>query len=551
MDIKQLHQLGEGLFSKRGQLLSLWQDIADNFYPERANFTTMHNLGAEFATNLMTSYPVLARRDLGNAFGSMLRPTSKEWKHIKTNNWEKVDRDGRAWLENATSVMSRAMYDKRSQFTRATKEADHDFASFGQAVIQITLNKLANGLIYRCWHLRDVAWRENDERVIDTIFRKWKPCACDLVQLFPKTVHQKVKDLIGKTPYAEVDVWHIILPAEGYKAMLSGKEIRTPYVSLYYDVVNEQVMEEVGVKDKQYAIPRWSTVSDSQYAFSPAVVAALPDARLIQAMTRTLLEAGEKLVTPPMVAVQEAIRGDLAVYAGGITWVDSEYDERLGEVLRPLTQSTQGMPLGLEMTKDTRAMIAEAFFLNKITLPQPGNDMTAYEVGQRVQEYIRQAMPLFEPMEGEYNAPLCEITFDAMQRAGAFGSPFNMPASLQGAELIFSFESPLHDAIEREKGQRYLEALSMLAQSASVDPTTPLILDAKVALRDVLNGIGVPAAWTRSMEEVKALVDQQQQAQQTQQLLANMQAGAGVAKTLGEAGLGGVAQAAQPMTGVR
>ena len=174
MDIKQLHAMGEGLFNKRGLLLNLWQCIADNFYPERADFTIVRNLGAEFATNLMTSYPVLARRDLGNAFGSMLRPTAKEWKHIKTNNWEKIDRDGRAWLENATNVMTRAMYDKRSQFTRATKEADHDFAAFGQAVIQITLNKLANGLVYRCWHLRDVAWRENEEGEVDTVFRKWK-----------------------------------------------------------------------------------------------------------------------------------------------------------------------------------------------------------------------------------------------------------------------------------------------------------------------------------------------------------------------------------------
>jgi hypothetical protein len=34
--------------------------------------------------------------------------------------------------------------------------------------------------------------------------------------------------------------------------------------------------------------------------------------------------------------------------------------------------------------------------------------MTAYEVGQRVQEYIRNALPIFEPMEMEYNAALCD-----------------------------------------------------------------------------------------------------------------------------------------------
>ncbi|MTV47254.1 portal protein, partial [Streptococcus pneumoniae] len=80
----------------------------------------------------------------------------------------------------------------------------------------------------------------------------------------------------------------------------------------------------------------------SQYAHSPAVVAALPDARLLQQITAVILEAGEKAITPPMVGVQEAIRGDVAVYAGGITWVDAEYDERLGEVLRPMTSDKSG-----------------------------------------------------------------------------------------------------------------------------------------------------------------------------------------------------------------
>ena len=37
---------------------------------------------------------------------------------------------------------------------------------------------------------------------------------------------------------------------------------------------------------------------------------------------------------PKVVAVQEALRSDLALYAGGLSWIDGEYDERLGEVLR-------------------------------------------------------------------------------------------------------------------------------------------------------------------------------------------------------------------------
>jgi len=76
MDAKKLHELGDDLFTKKSALNSLHQEIAQNFYPERADFTVQRSLGMDFASDLMTSYPILCRRKLGNAFGTMLRPVA-------------------------------------------------------------------------------------------------------------------------------------------------------------------------------------------------------------------------------------------------------------------------------------------------------------------------------------------------------------------------------------------------------------------------------------------------------------------------------------------
>lgn len=537
MTIQFLHKQGSKLFDDRIQLLSLWQIIANLTYPERADFTVKRNLGSEFARNLMTSYTILARRDLGDAFGSMLRPTSLDWFHTRIQHWDMLSQPAREWLERADAVMRRAMFNRATGFARATKEADHDFAAFGQAVIQISLNKDASALLYRCWHLRDCAWCENENGIVDTFYRRWDAPALDLVRLFPKTVPRRVRELAEKSPYDTVKTWHCVLPSANYDGQ---KEIRQPFVSVFFIPDGEVVLEEVGQIDMGYIVPRWSTVSGSQYAYSPATVAALPDCRLIQAMTRVLMEAGEKAVSPPMLAVQNAIRSDMSLFAGGVTWVDEAYDERLGEVLRPLTQDLRGMPIGMDMMKDTREMISNSFFLNKLTLPPAGAEMTAYEVGQRVQEYIRQAMPLFDPLESEYNAPLCEQTFALLMRSGAFGSHADIPAELQGSEVLFDFESPLHDATKRAKGQRFLESMSMLGEAVNLDPSTAYILDAPTAFREVLDAIGVPAEWTRGQADVNKMAAQQKQAQQTSELLANLNQGATAAKTLGEAGLGGV-----------
>ena len=70
---------GDRLFAKRLSLLSLWQEIAQNFYVERAHFTVTHTPGEEFADHLMSGFPLMTRRDLGNALSSMLRPNAKDW----------------------------------------------------------------------------------------------------------------------------------------------------------------------------------------------------------------------------------------------------------------------------------------------------------------------------------------------------------------------------------------------------------------------------------------------------------------------------------------
>lgn len=528
---KDLKKRGDNLFEKRSSLLSFWQELADNFYPERADFTVSRSLGSDITESLTSSYPVLVRRDLANSFSSMLRRRDGEWFAIRAAREDREDRLGREWMEWATGVQRRAMYDRIAMFTRATKEADHDFGTFGQCVLTPEFNPRQNALLFRSWHLRDCAWAENAEGEVSEVHRKWKPTATVLKSLFPSTVHQTVNNLLDKEPFKEINCRHIVIPAESYKDFKTNQ----PRVSVYIDCDNDNVLEEQGIPGRHYIIPRWQTVSGSQYAYSPATVTALPDARLIQAMTLSLIEAGEKAANPPLVATRDVVKSNIEYFAGGVTWVDSEYDERLGDALRPLNQDTSGIPLGIEMSRETRALIDEAFYLDKLTLPSSGPDMTAFEVGQRVQEFIRQALPIFEPLEMEYNAALCEETFDILMRNGAFGSSDDIPASLQGEDIQFKFESPLQEATERAKGQKFIEGKAMLAQAAELEPNTAKMLDAKTALRDVLKAIGVPAKWTRDERQMAAIEEVDAQQQQASALLESMQRGAEVTQSLGEA----------------
>lgn len=541
-DAKSLVERGDGLFSQKQGLDRRNQELAEQFYPERADFTVTRDIGEDFADHLMTGYPAMTRRDLGNSLGSMLRPRGQTWFHTKMKRDDQGDGlADRQWLEWATGLQRRAMYDPITMFSRATKEGDHDFATFGGCVISCEENRRDTALLYRCWHLRDLAWYEDSYGQIGGIFRNWQPTAKELVTHFPGKCHERVVTAAEKEPGKKIKVRHAVIRADEY----DGQKFKQPWVSLFVDVENQTILEERGSWTRIYVIPRWATLAGSQYPYSPAALIALPDARLLQAMTLTLLEAGEKAVSPPQIGVTEAIRGDMNLYAGGFTAVDAEYDERLGEVLRPISQDRNGLPFGMDIADRQAGMLREAFYLNTLSMPPAGSgDMTAFEVGQRVQEYIRNALPLFEPMEADYNGALCEITFETLLRANAFGAPDTIPPSIQGGEIDFRFESPLAEMIERQKGQTFLEAKAMIAEAAAIDESSVSIMDFSTTLRDVLEGIGAPAKWLREEKDVEADARARQEQEAAQSALAAMDQSAGVAEKLANASQGFAPQAA-------
>jgi hypothetical protein len=262
---------------------------------------------------------------------------------------------------------------------------------------------------------------------------------------------------------------------------------------------------------------------------------ALPDSRLLQQMTLAMLEAAEKAANPPLVATIDVVRQDMQVFAGGITWVDRDYDERLGQALHPLTQDFRGIQYGTNMLDQVRAMLKETFFLNKIQLPEIGDRATAYEMKQRVDEYVRGILPLFEPMEVEYNGSICNETFAIMRDNAGFGPWDQMPPGLRGQDVHFEFESPLQATAERAKVEALMTAGQIIQGAAPLDPTVTKLIDVPRAVSDALQGAEVPASWRNDPKKVAEQVQAMQQMQQVAGLAQMADKGGDIAGKIGEA----------------
>lgn len=497
MKIEDMKEMSRKLFMDKASVDTLWQSIAEIFYPERADFTNQRNVGNELADDLLSSYTIIVRRDLGNSLAPMLR--DGHWFDLGVQ--DKPTYAGVDWLQNRTNRLLRIMQHRSTGFTRSTKQADHDYVTFGQTVLSVSPNRDMNNLLYQNWHLRNCVWWDGDDGMVDGVIRRWRPSYRVAEQVFGDKLAAQIKQALNKpgNQFRNADFRHFFIKSDMYG---DSRFERFKYVSVWIDVANDHLISEVGSNFRRYIVPRFQTVAGSAYAYSPATVAGLPDGRLLQAMTHTLMEAAERYARPPLVAqAGKVIRGDINLDPDGITYLDQEYDERLGGGLRPLYQDKGGFPIGLEMRDNVVEVLSRAFYLNKLDLPDKEH-MTAYEVQQHMKMYRRENLPLFQPIESDYSGQLCELSFDWAQSMGLLGSEADIPSELRGAEVQFKFESPLSESEQEAKAQMFAQTAEMTARAYELDPEAKLNINVDEALRDAVMGIGAPNKWLSPPELV-------------------------------------------------
>lgn len=522
---RDLLDMDQRMFDQKGSMDSLHQEIAEFFYVERANFTSEITYGEEFASHLTDFYPTLVRRELGDQIGTMVRPADRPWFKAAASN-EDISRDRAAaeYLEFMTNVNRAVLYSRDSGYRRAAKENEHDFATFGMGWTQVSYNKTRDNLLFKTHHPKNCAGAEGPDGQVWHVHRKCDMRAHVMAHWFGEAkLPQKAKDALkDKDVKTAFKLRHIVIPLELYEP-----HRKFPKGAKWADVyVTEDgtILQEIPAFTFDYIVPRWQTVSGHFYAFSPATIIALPQARMIQRMMMTIIEAGEKQVDPPLVATQDVVTSAVDITAGGITYIDSEYDERLGAALRPL-ELGKNVGLGVDLISDARRMLADAFYINKLQpMASAQQTKTAYETSQIVQEYIRNALPLFEPIEDEWTGRTLDLVTEKVMRAGGYGPvdrngiPEDMPDILLGQNITYEFNNSLKEARDRQVINGFMESGQLIAQAAQFDPSLVAEVDMRTAFRDAFSSVpNARADWlidAKKAEQSRAALQEQQAGQQ-------------------------------------
>ena len=479
-----------------------WQELAETLLPRRADFTTARSPGDKRTEKQFDGVPMQAARGLAAALDGMLKGKSTRWFSIKAAD-EGLNRrtEVKQWLEAAEDRMYGAFYDPRGRFLQRSAEVDLDLVVFGTGVMFIGERVGQRRLQFRSHHLSGIYLAENAEGDIDTVFRVFRLTARQAVQLFGRdAIGDKTREALSEDSEREFPFLHAVMPREDRNPKRRDKQAM-PYASVFIDMDSEHKVSEGGFPEFPYVIPRWDTASDEIYGRSPGML-ALPDANTLNQMGKTLLRAGHKVVDPPLLMPDDGVKSGPRTWPGGITYYDADMLARTGG-RPPITPLVTGanVPLGREMQNDSRQQVWAAFFRDVLQLPVEGPQMTATEILQRKEEFLRVIGPTFGRLEADYTGPMVERAFALLQRMGAFPPP---PPALSGSGVAFEYASPItraHKQIESAALRKTVEDLAMVVQS---NPQVLDNFDQDRIVRDVAEANGLPQRWLVPEEKVEA-----------------------------------------------
>jgi hypothetical protein len=513
----------------------LWEDLARVHLPRRSGFTRAVQEGESLTESIYDGTPMRGARGLGNNVGFFLRPENQDWLFMRVED-ERVNAsdDAKFWIADTRERLMSEMLNPKARFRQATGEVDVDLVVFGTGILWIGENRELTHLLYRSLHLRDTVIVYNDEGAPVGFFWLWQPTIRQAMNKFDESKFSdgtKEKIRVDKID-EKIRILQAVLPRKGGdpNALLSKN---LPFSEEWIEIDEKHVIVESGYHEFPVVAPRWDTTSGEDYGRSPAMV-ALPDSNTLQAMGETILVSGQRAADPPLMAPNDGSFSAINTFPGGISYYDVQTAATLGQNPFFPLQSGVNLPITRDMQVDTREQVMSAFFKNILNLPIEGPQMTATEVIQRKDEFIREIGPVFGRFESDYTTPTVERTFNILLRAGAF---LPVPDSLGGQNVVFEFESPISKIREqvRATAMKLFVQETIEVAAATGDISVMDNIDMDEAIRINAESVSVPNGVLRPRREVEDIRASRAQQQAAEQAMLEAEQAANIGKTVAEA----------------
>jgi hypothetical protein len=430
-------------------------------------------------------------------------PRGKRWHGLAFADQELMKLPSvRRWCEHATDRLFMARYAPDTGFETQAFEDIRQEGKYGTSPMWIG-EKVGQGLFYKTLHMGEVYIQENYFGRVDTVHRRYCCTLRDAVlehgldNLSDKSRrdHEDVKKRDQ-----EIEILHVVRPNHEYQPGYlgaRGKKVE----SIYLELGEKHCISRRGFHSNPIPVSRHITGPRDEYGRSPAMK-VLATVKGANTMARTILDAGNRAVDPPLLHPEDSDITKIINRPGGATAGGVSEDGR--QLIIPL-QTGGELPIGLELLEAERGVIKRSFLEEYFRLlSDPSDRMTATQVLEQVQKEGVLIAPFASRRETEKVAPIVERELDIMLRAGAI-DPLPPEVLEAGAKPTAFMTNPLARMAKADEITGFTRLVEIGMQAAGAGNNRAIRrLNFDAAMPVAADVLGVPPSLIYSDEEMEA-----------------------------------------------
>ncbi len=501
---QEAHLRGERATSE-----ALWQNVAELVIPRRASFQEEVVPGVERNRKILDSTAARSLELFASFIHTLLNNPSVTWIKIGVSSAPELNDRMlvRKWLEASGDIIMTDLAGPQANIYSHLHQVYLDLGAFGTAVLFLDAGPDGR-LRVRYHHLAKAVMAENAFGIIDTLH---------LTETFtPRQAQQKwpgldlgksVEKAKGKDVHKPLRFIHSVFPNTDAVAGLLPARVRlsgAPFASSWTNAADNITIQTGAFEEFPYITPRWYKSRGEIYGRSPAMT-VLPDIRMVNTMSDTILRGAEKIVDPPLLLPDGSLISPVRMFSGGITFSDGAVKP---ESLIP--PGTARIEVGNDLLQRRQEAIREGFFVPLFATPE-SPVKTATQVLQEADERNRAVSPMLVRTQEELHQKLATRSFNILDRQGRLPP---MPPALQGHTLKIEFVSPLTASQKETEGLSTMRLFEAMAAWAQFDAGIFDGVDIDV-VRDILHqATGAPAKLARSRADIERLRGARQETQQ-------------------------------------
>ena len=483
---------------------STWQDCTDFVNPRRGDFNAQRSQGDRTRFDkVYDSTAPLANEQLAAGLHGYLTAPSETWFTLILEKMrEEEDEQTQMWLQGVVDMMFREVFHSpNSNFGSMIHELYLDLGSYGTGVLYVE-DKPGRPINFRTYHLAECYIAENAEGAVDTLYRQYKHSGRQLVQMYKDKLPEKFIENVYKDPHKEYTCIHAVEPRDTFNPD-SKLAKNMPWMSAYILEEEKLVLNVGGFNEFPYMVPRWTKTAGEVYGRSPAMT-AMPDIKMINEMSKTVIKAAQKATDPPLLVPDDGFMLPLRTIPGGLNYYRSGTQDKV----IPLIEGVRP-DIGLEFIDSRRTHVLKTFHVDWMQMRE-GPSMTATEVLQRQEERMRLMGPMVGRLQFELLGPMIDRVFNIMARRKMLPPP---PPAIEGRNMRIDYVSPVARAQKTQQLFSFTRLLEALVPLGNIKPEVFDNIDADGTVRWAAKLLDAPLETLLSVEKLQAMRQQRSEQQ--------------------------------------